>query len=648
MDQIAKSKQNGGTLTIGLIILASAILRFINLGTMSLSNDELSSLVRVRYDSFSEMISKGVYIDFHPAGLQSFLFYWVKIFGEETFIVRFPFVLFSLISTWLIYKIGKRWYNELTGLLAACTFGFSIFTILFTQLARMYSPGIMFSLLTVYFWTEYLFPHSNRNKNYLWFGWIISMSAALHLHYFSFMFVGLVGLSGLFFVNRNTVFKYTLGGFIALITFLPELPVFFSQMKTGDIGGWLGPPSKNFLKDFFFELFNRSYLVCTLVGLLFVSGLIFGKNKAGINRWRLLSATWFGITFLIAYIYSILGHPVLMFSTLHFVIPLILLLIFSYIPKFLLTKRNTIIFTLIFSIVLIYDTVVPGKNYSIKQFGVFKEIAEDVEGWSKKYGVKNVPIVINVVNTDYLNYYFHKMELQPLIVGDKIETPSDFTKLINITRVSKNPYFGFVWTNSSHPWEIPEIIRKYYPFLIEQKNYFNAASYLFAKHQADTVINTQVFSSMCDFDYNLWSEDFQSRSTEQVYSGVHSQKINGEYGVSFSKKLSDIPGKGFRYITFSAMIFLPGESENIKMIISLDRNNKPFDYHGSNISDFKIKKGEWQPVIVCAEFPKEILPEDILLTYFWNPSNKLFYIDDLKVEVNEGIDPYKRFTRGSE
>ena len=96
------------------------------------------------------------------------------------------------------------------------------------------------------------------------------------------------------------------------------------------------------------------------------------------------------------------------------------------------------------------------------------------------------------------------------------------------------------------------------------------------------------------------------------------------------------------------MIFLPGESENIKMIISLDRNNKPFDYHGSNISDFKIKKGEWQPVIVCAEFPKEILPEDILLVYFWNPFNKLFYIDDLKVEVNEGIDPYKRFTRGSE
>ena len=108
MNQIPKGKRNGGTLTIGLIILVSAILRLINLGSMSLSNDELSSLVRVRYDSFSEMISKGVYIDFHPAGLQSFLFYWVKLVGEETFMVRFPFVVFSLISTWLIYKIGAK------------------------------------------------------------------------------------------------------------------------------------------------------------------------------------------------------------------------------------------------------------------------------------------------------------------------------------------------------------------------------------------------------------------------------------------------------------------------------------------------------------------------------------------------------------
>ena len=645
MNQIPKGKRNGGTLTIGLIILVSAILRLINLGSMSLSNDELSSLVRVRYDSFSEMISKGVYIDFHPAGLQSFLFYWVKLVGEETFMVRFPFVVFSLISTWLIYKIGKRWYNELTGLLSACTFGFSIFTILFTQLARMYSPGIMFSLLTVYFWTEYLFPNGNRNKNYLWIGWIISMSAALHLHYFSFMFVGLVGLSGLFFVNRNNILKYSLGGFIALLTFLPELPVFLSQMKTGDIGGWLGPPSKNFLKEFFFELFNRSYLICTLVGLLFVSGLLFEKKLAGINRWRLLSIIWFGITFLIAYIYSILGHPVLMFSTMHFVIPFLLLLIFSFVPQFLLTKPHTRIVTLIFSLILIYDTIVPGKNYSIKQFGVFKEIAEDVEGWSKKYGVKNVPVVINVVNTDYLNYYFRKMELQPLIVGDKLETPSDFTKLYNITRASNTPYFGFVWTNSSHPWEIPEIIKKDYPFLIESKNYFNAASCLFAKQPAYPVINTRIFSSKCDFDFNYWSEDIKATSTEHYYSGAHSQKIDGEYSVSLRKKLSDIPGDGFRYITFSAMIYLTGESENIKMIISLDRNNKPFDYHGSNISDFKIKKGEWQPVIVCAEFPKEILPEDILLVYFWNPFNKLFYIDDLKVEVNEGVDPYKRFTR---
>lgn len=645
MDEIAESKQSGGKLAIWLIILVAAILRFINLGTMSLSNDELSSLTRVRFDSFSEMISKGVYIDVHPFGLQAFLYYWIKLFGENVFALRFPFVIASLISIGLIYLIGRKWFNELTALLSASAFSFLILPILFSQMARMYSLGIMFSLLTVFFWSDFLFLNFSKNRNLSWWGWFISMSISLHLHYFSFLFVSLVGLSGLFFLNRKNSVKYIFGGFLSLLSFIPEIPVLISQMNSGDTGDWMSKPSNNFIKNYFFELFNNSNLICLIIGSLFVLGILFGIKKEGQNRWRILSIAWFLISFAIAFYYSIYKDPILKFSTLIFTIPFLLLFIFSFVPVFLLKKRNTLITIFIFSFICIYNTVVFGEYYKVNHFGIFREIAEDEENWIKKYGLKNVPLVINVTNPDYLNYYFNKMDKRPVILLDRIQFPNDFSNLIKIVDTSSTPYFAYIWSSYTHPLEVPEIIRRKYPVLIAKNDYFNAASFLFAKHAGDTAVQTQLFSTRCDFDDNVWSNDSKINSSEQFYSGNHSQKMNGEYSVSLKRKLSEIPGSGYRYITFSAMIYLTEKSENIKMIISFDRNNKPFDYHSVDISDFKIKKGEWHPTIICAEFPKEIMQEDVLLTYFWNPSNKLFYIDDLKVEVHEGVDPYKQFTR---
>ena len=645
MNKTLVYKLQSEKITIWLIILAAASLRFFNLGEMSLSNDELSSLVRIRYDTFSEMITKGVYIDFHPAGLQSFLFYWVKIFGENTFALRFPFVITSIISVWLIYKLGKKWYNELTALLAATAFGCLIFTILFTQLARMYSPGIMFSLFTVYFWTDYLFPINKKSRSRSWWGWIISMSVSLHLHYFCFLFVSLVGLSGLFFVKRNELLKYSLGGLFSLMTFLPEIPIFMAQMKTGDIGGWLGPPSYGFLFDFFFELFNRSILICSLAGSFLLVGILFSKKSESINRYRILSLVWFFASFSIAFLYSIFRHPILTFSTLLFVTPFLLLFIFSFVPELLLKKKNTTIVTILFLFILIYDTVVPGKYFSTKQFGVFREVAEDLQGWTKKFGVKNVPAVINVINPEYLNYYFKKMNEPPMVVADRIETPSDFSSLFQITDSSTSPYFSYIWSNSQHPPEVPGIIRLSYPYLIEEKNYFNAGSFLFGKQSSNSVVNTKLFSSYCDFDENQWPVDLSKITSERFHSGKHSQKMDVEYSASLRKKISEVPGSGYRYITFSGWILTLEETLQAQMVISFNRNDKPYDYHGVILSDFKLKLGQWQPVILAAELPKQIEINDVLIIYFWNPSNKLFYIDDLKVEIHKEVDPYQRFIR---
>ena len=62
------------------ILAIAAILRLSGLTAFSLSNDELSALARLQYDSVSTVITEGVYTDFHPAGVQLFLYYWTHDF----------------------------------------------------------------------------------------------------------------------------------------------------------------------------------------------------------------------------------------------------------------------------------------------------------------------------------------------------------------------------------------------------------------------------------------------------------------------------------------------------------------------------------------------------------------------------------------
>ncbi len=628
-------------IVLWLLVIGAAFVRFYHLGSMSLSNDELSSLVRIRFDSFSEMIANGVYVDGHPAGLQTFLFYWVKFFGDDVFILRFPFALCGVLSVYMIYKIGKRWFNETTAFLAATVFAFSSFTILFTQLARMYSPAILFSLLTVYYWTHFLFtsPDKRKRKSDL-AGWIVFTAIALHLHYFSFFFVAIVGLSGLFFVKRADAVKYISGGIIALLLFLPEAGIFRTQITRGSIGGWLPAPSDYFLLQYFFELFNRSFLICILSAAILITGIIFSKKVNNYNRWRILSVSWFLLSFAIAFLYSVFSQPIIMYSTLLFVTPFILLFVFSFIPPILFKKKNAVIVATIFMFLFFYDTVVTGKYFSVKHFGVFREVAEAANDWKNKYGKDNVKMVANVINSDYLDYYFKRMENPPEAEVYHIETPAEFSDLFRTVKNSSTEYFIYIWTNGSHPLEVPEIIRNSYPHLVEKRSYFNAEAYLFSKHSVPGELKDIIFSSVYDYEYSDWNFDTSRASSEMYLSPVHSEKMTSEFSAGLKWKLADISRVGYRYATYTAWIYPMVELEKATMIFSFDRNGQPYSYFSVSLSDFKLKLKKWQPVILTAPMPSEIENDDVFSAYIWNPSRKLFYIDDMKVDVYSGNDPY--------
>ena len=94
-----------------LIVVVAAVLRLINYFEIPFTHDEFSALSRLNFDDLTTLIKEGVMSDGHPAGIQVFLFYWVRLFGSDEWIVKLPFTLFGLLSVWLVYAIATRWFN---------------------------------------------------------------------------------------------------------------------------------------------------------------------------------------------------------------------------------------------------------------------------------------------------------------------------------------------------------------------------------------------------------------------------------------------------------------------------------------------------------------------------------------------------------
>ena len=56
------------------ILLIGAVLRFNRFANWSLSNDELSAITRLNFPDLNTLLKEGVRPDYHPAGVQVFLF----------------------------------------------------------------------------------------------------------------------------------------------------------------------------------------------------------------------------------------------------------------------------------------------------------------------------------------------------------------------------------------------------------------------------------------------------------------------------------------------------------------------------------------------------------------------------------------------
>lgn len=132
------------------ILVISFLIKLISLN-QSLWLDEAISANVVKNYNFWEIVTNFSVNDFHPPLYYWILKLWTSIFGLSEISLRLPSVIFSLVTIYFIYLIGKKIKDEKTGLWAAALTGFNPLLVYYSQEARMYLLVTMFLTINLYF-----------------------------------------------------------------------------------------------------------------------------------------------------------------------------------------------------------------------------------------------------------------------------------------------------------------------------------------------------------------------------------------------------------------------------------------------------------------------------------------------------------------
>ena len=87
----------------------------------------------------------------------------MQIFGQSEFSIRFPALIFGVLSIFMIYKLGKVLFNLEIGLLSALILAISPFHIHYSQEARPYSLLMVLSLISTYYFVKFIKSHHEKN-----------------------------------------------------------------------------------------------------------------------------------------------------------------------------------------------------------------------------------------------------------------------------------------------------------------------------------------------------------------------------------------------------------------------------------------------------------------------------------------------------
>jgi hypothetical protein len=619
-----------------LIIAVGAILRFYRFPELPYMHDEFSALFRTDFDGFSELIKKGVKIDGHPAGVQVFLFYWTKLFGSSEWIVKLPFTLMGTFSILLIFLVARRWFNETVALISAAFLATIQYTIMYSQIARPYISGLFLSLLMVWFWSKLMEPSpKNFRKNALLF--VITASLCSYNHHFSLLFAAIVGLSGLFLINRKYMAGYILSGIAIVVLYIPHLNIFYYQLKTGGVEGWLAKPENTFLADYMYYIFNFSFLsVLTAIALILFG--FFHLPKRYLNYKSLaLFASWFLIPIITGFYYSRYFSAVLQYSVLIFSFFALFFVLFGHIRN--QTPRMNLTLVSIILAVNSFTLITERKHYFLFYNSAFERIITDYH----EVTLSRQSIVSIIDSHKRITaYYLNKYESDSNFVWfDSFKNEAGFIRFLD-EQSKKNEYLYFGALSSNKPNTVP-IIQDYFPDILVQNNYFLGTTYLFSGTGTGEPEYLEKLNFQADDLENWRSVNTEFYVDTVGFGDIYSYRMDSisEWSPTFATNLEPMITHENNYIDVSVSVKVNTYKSELLLVATLESNGETFHFSGADFENFvdsdKIADG-WITMYHSLKLSDVNLNyQGIVLNVFvWNKGRNSFFMDNFRIRAREG------------
>ncbi len=622
------------------IFIVAAILRFWDFRHIPFTFDELSALSRTTFNNFSDLINYGVRVDGHPAGVQVFLYYWIRLFGNAEWIVKLPFLLAGLASVWIAWLIAKLWFSPTAGIFTATYIASLQLFVLYSQIARPYASGLFLTLTMVYFWSLYILK-GYKIKHLVLF--VLFASFSCYNHHFSLLFAAIVGVSGLWFVKPEKLKVYMFAGIAIFVLYIPHLSIFFSQLKIGGIGGWLSKPSPWFLFQFIYWLMHYSIstifvFIVVLFFLFFYSEKI--NRNITIKKIRIVMLLWFLLPIVIGYAYSVFVSPVLQYSMLIFSTPYLFMYLFSYIGK---TKKLYLIISVIFILIInVFSLINKREHYKILYKQPFEQVVKNALELNKKY--PNDVFMIDDYLPYYNNYYFKKYKAKVPYFTLRNKN-MNIIKLDSLLRHIKKNRIITCAVNRNYF----QIIKNYFPYLINYNYGFTYEEYVFSRISSDSTKNiSSKLIAFTNFKIKKGPVYYNSKHVEtdslNQFAYYH-QESDEKFGPSIKFRLTDFTNNIYKFFDVSVHLKTLTHLSNALCVVQIKKNKKIIFWKGINFKTLNIKPHEWQEVYFTLNLQdmmrnKMNINNTVFDFFIWNPHKNDFFISNIKINMRQG-NPYR-------
>jgi len=347
--------------------------------------------------------------DFHPPLYYWFLNIWTNIFGSRTIYLRFSSILFSLITIYFTYLIGKKIKNKKTGIIAALFLLINPLFVYFSQELRMYSMVTMWLIVGFYYFVKI------KSKKYEISDLIIfnlMMALAFGTFYGSVFLIATFAIYLLIKKEWKLFFLTNIGIGLTILILSPLLLVQIknSQVMLSDVSNWTLVLGKVNLKNLLliplkFSVGKISFLpkiFYYLVGgiwSLIVFSFVFLKKKKESSWLKLILI----IPIILAIIFSI-KSPLLQYFRFLYLLPIIALVMAINCYK----KWQRIMISgvfLIFTLIYLFN-----PNYHREDW---KSLVNELKNKESVYMIRSF--------IDPIKYYNPKIEIKDI----KTESPTE-------------------------------------------------------------------------------------------------------------------------------------------------------------------------------------------------------------------------------